>query len=77
MQDMDVKLLFADEGDWVGLYVDGKLVDQGHTLSANQILDAVKIEHEEVGMEFAANGWRSCPPTYAEVEAAMLKPFAV
>jgi hypothetical protein len=37
----------ADADDWVGLYVDGKLVFQGHSLSATHLLDILKIPYSE------------------------------
>ena len=29
---MDVLILNSEEGDWEGLFIDGELIDQGHTL---------------------------------------------
>lgn len=39
------KLVFVEDpgGDWVGLYVDGKLVTEGHSLNWNQVLSALGV----------------------------------
>lgn len=33
-------------GDWVGLYVDGKLVDESHSLDPQRVMDALGIKYE-------------------------------
>ena len=39
---MKFTLVRPESGDWEALYVDGKLVKEGHRLSAFQILKCVK-----------------------------------
>lgn len=50
---MKATIVYDEYGDWEGLYIDGKLVDEGHTLSTNRVLRALKIEFSslEIDME--------------------------
>jgi hypothetical protein len=43
-----IKILKSDEGDWVTLVVDGKIVAENHSLDPSQVLDALKIKHESI-----------------------------
>jgi hypothetical protein len=36
---MNISLLHSGGGDWVGLYIDGILIEEDHNLSEDQILD--------------------------------------
>lgn len=38
-----LEFITSPDGDWTGLYRDGKLVAQGHTLSASECLSALGI----------------------------------
>lgn len=44
---MKVVLVSSFDGDWEGIYVDGKLKAEGHSLRADEILTAVGIKAEE------------------------------
>ena len=33
-------------GDWEGIYVDGKLIDEGHSLDPRMVLDAVGVQYD-------------------------------
>lgn len=35
-----------DDDDWEGLYVDGTLLREGHSLSVRDVLDALGVTHE-------------------------------
>lgn len=39
-------------GEWEGIYVDGTLVDEGHSLDPRQVLEAlgIEFEHRETDM---------------------------
>ena len=39
-------LVFVQGDDWEGLYACGKLIAQGHSLSATQILKALEFDYE-------------------------------
>jgi len=58
-------LVSSDQGDWIGLYRDGVLLNEGHSLSPREVLDALGLENESVEWgeeEFAKHGYR-CPET--------------
>lgn len=52
-------------GDWVALYVDGKLVSEGHSLRIEDIFDALAddypndVEHIEISDERAEYGFNA------------------
>jgi len=35
---MDIKIVFHPSGDWEGLYIDGELQCEGHSISAGDII---------------------------------------
>lgn len=43
-----MKVNFVTSSDWEGLYVDGELVLEGHSISAMQVLRALKIAYTSV-----------------------------
>jgi hypothetical protein len=43
-----IKILKSDDGDWVTLVVDGKIVAENHSLDVGQVLDALKIKYESL-----------------------------
>ena len=50
------KLLFVtgEEGDWEGLYLEGKLVKEGHELTKYDVLDALKTFDYDFGDEYGS-----------------------
>ena len=44
-----VQLVYGD--DWKGLYVNGKLAYEGHSITPKEILDAIGIESEWVAVD--------------------------
>lgn len=38
-------LVYNDEGDWAGIYLDGSLVYEGHNLTPEQVLDTLGISY--------------------------------
>lgn len=52
-----MKLHIAECDDWIGLYVDGKLVQEGHSLHWSHLLETLNLEYtsqyyeEEESME--------------------------
>ncbi len=62
------KIVSSAGGDWIGIYdPDGRLLDEGHSLSEERILDALDIHYDSVEVPFE-NGDR-CEPTYAAMVA--------
>jgi hypothetical protein len=43
-----ITLVRDEGGDWIALYKDGKLVDQGHSFESSRLLTLLGIEHEEI-----------------------------
>lgn len=37
-----VSLIETEDGDWVGLYVNGELIDEGHSLTSYQWIKVIK-----------------------------------
>lgn len=55
-------IAISKEGDWEALYMDGKLIAEGHSLGAHHVLDALadvlpnKVEYMEITDEKAEEG---------------------
>ncbi len=41
---MEVMLVECESGDWIGMYVDGKLKEEGHSLRPTDVLDALGVK---------------------------------
>jgi hypothetical protein len=48
---MDVCVVYSEDRDWVAVYVDGRRKAEGHKLSAEQVLEAVGVEHKVAGVK--------------------------
>lgn len=52
MADVKITFVSAEAGDWVGMYIDGKLVDEGHSIPPHRILNAMarcfEFQHEHI-----------------------------
>ena len=64
-----VNLLHSEDHDWVGIYVDGKLVNEGHSFTPEMVLEAIGREYASLTVDFESADWSNCPRTYAEVDA--------
>ena len=65
---MSYKLVYASNGDWVGLYApDGHLMAEGHSLSEDRMLQVLGINYEYMEIDFE-DGTR-CEHTFAEMIA--------
>ena len=49
----DVLVVYDEGGDWVALYNEGLLVDEGHSLSVRQILEALNIPFREATLDLS------------------------
>ena len=67
-----VKVLKAAAGDWVGLYVDGRLIKEGETLSVDQVLSAVGVNYEALETDFEVAFGGRCPEDFSEVVMALV-----
>lgn len=54
MQITDSKIVLAIGDDWVGLYIGGLLVYEGHDISNSNLMDVLGIPHEAV---YPDDGW--------------------
>lgn len=58
----EFKIVQSDDGDWMALYMSGKLIAEGHNLNASAVLDAISdvfpnnIKYIEVSSEVAEMG---------------------
>ena len=44
---MKKKIVFVGADDWAGMFIDGKLVAEGHSVESDTALTALGIEFEE------------------------------
>lgn len=71
----DVNIFQCAAGDWVGIYVDGELKSEGHSISLWDLqcvfgFNIVTDDEAKAGEFLDVWGGR-CAPTWAEVEAVM------
>lgn len=65
---MDIKLV-TNCDDWQGLYIDGKLITEGHSISLRDFADAVGVEYDRVEVSTAWLGRKvgNLPATFDKV----------
>ena len=68
----DKKITFVSGDDWEGIYLNGKLIDEGHYPDLSQVLkklgyeiNSIYIEQEEIWDEFG----NTCPSNLEQVES--------
>lgn len=60
----EVKIEFLSTDDWQGIYIDGELKNEGHNLTAFDVLKVLKIKYDSIyveGEEFEELFGYSCP----------------
>ena len=62
-----MKITLVQGEDWVGLYVDGKLKNQGHSLSPFEVCDALGVDNETVWADEHLKEHGYCPPKLEDV----------
>lgn len=67
---MNITLISSDDGDWEGIYVDGVLQAEGHSLSPSQVFEALGLGLDKQEINFEELGITSCPYKLEELEAA-------
>jgi hypothetical protein len=60
-------------GDWMGLYVGGKLVDEGHSLSLRNVLEELGFEVESFEVDLEGMGRCNMPDLLTEAWDMRLK----
>lgn len=55
-----ITLVYSEDHDWVALYIDGKMVNEGHSLSIRSVIIALGFQFEVkcVSNEWAENQGR-------------------
>lgn len=79
---MNVHFRTSDQGDWVALYVEGKLVASNHSLDVRSVLDGLGIAYTSEVMELddignTADGSDPFPERLAEPAAFVPKRYRV
>lgn len=69
MTPADVVFVRHVDGDWVGLYVNGALVLEGHSLRNDDVLDAIGVSSRSFETDVEARGGR-CPLALRDVPEA-------
>lgn len=54
----------TNDDDWTGLYIDGKLIIEGHSIRARDVVEALGYKYESKVVEFVDGS--SCPETFPE-----------
>lgn len=58
---MDVTIIQSTDGDWVGIYVNGELKAEGHSLAEVTLLKAVGIDAKWREVDFEGANLDRCP----------------
>lgn len=66
-----VQILASDEGDWLGIYFNGKLVYEGHSISPVELLEQIEVDHDYQSLDFNEKNWSRCPEKWPEPERSM------
>lgn len=53
-----ITIVQDDGGDWIGIYRDGRLVDEGHSFSESAVLRLLGIKHEVIYVADVGRGGR-------------------
>ena len=83
---MKFHFMSSEAGDWIGLYINGELVEEGHSISeikvtkrvVETVMKTVPGFFAEVSWEerdFERLGWGRCPFTLAEANQDSPLPF--
>lgn len=68
-----IRILSSTDGDWYGLYVNGKLEVEGHSLNYRDVIHALGFTYKSKELtedDFRQFGWK-CPRTYDEFKDRM------
>lgn len=69
---MKLNIVMSEEGDWEGLYLDGNLVAQGHSITARDALEAIghKVDWSEATTAQLEQHGNSLPDNLSELNDA-------
>lgn len=63
---MVIQIVNDPDGDWVGLYADGELKFEGHSLNGNQALEALSIPFQRYEVDVQVTNC-SCPQRFEDI----------
>lgn len=68
-QPVSKNIVHVSWGDWEGIYVDDKLITEGHSLDARQTLEAIGVEFEHLDRDEVAeiNGMANLPENLTDL----------
>lgn len=64
---MKINLVQSTDGDWEGIYVDGILKEEGHSLSPWHILKALGLDFSHHDVDFESCGISSLPMNLEQI----------
>lgn len=64
---MRVTLVHDDSGDWMGVYIDGALRYQGHSIEDSKLLELVGVDHTYVTSYISSVGESHLPDALEDV----------
>lgn len=65
---MNIKFLRSGACDWIGLYVDGKLIHEDHDIGPTTLLRLLGIEYEvKMGSDYLEEYGNRCPEKWEEI----------
>ncbi len=65
---MMIDLVHAESGDWVGLYIEGLLAHEGHSIEPSHLLRLLKLEYS-TRHDWDGDTYGQLPQRYSEVHA--------
>lgn len=48
---MSRNITIAQADDWIGVYINGELQAEGHSISTVELLEVLGVEHEQVSVD--------------------------
>lgn len=63
---MSLHIVRSEEGDWIALYKDGKLLHQGHSIQEEELLSLLGIGYTHVVYDLEDLG--QCPYNLSDLE---------
>lgn len=64
----NVRLVKDIYGDWVGIYVNGELKNENHSLDESQVLQALGLSFDELSLPLEEMGLYQLPETWKELQ---------
>jgi hypothetical protein len=63
-----MEVIIANFDDWQGIYVDGELKSEGHSLYYRDVLDAIKLEYKLIEVDMLELDLGRYPETLEELK---------